>query len=89
MYSLEYNEDMANIHAHGVIQECHTISDLNLFKREVRKIFKLAPANRIAIKYYKTDEKYLHQKYHYHIGNIDYTHKPKNKVKTYYTSVKR
>jgi hypothetical protein len=90
MYSLEYNEDMANIHAHGVIHECHTHKELTLFKKELRKIFKIAPANRIAIKYYKTDELYLMRKYHYHLSNYDFKKQEyKNKVKTYYTSVKR
>lgn len=89
MYSLEYNEDMAHIHAHGVIHECHTEKELSLFKKEIRKIFKILPTNRIAIKYYKTDELYLNQKYHYHIGNMDYNHHTKNKVKTTFTKVRR
>ncbi len=87
-YSLEYNEDMANIHCHGLIENV-THTDFNKFKKEIRKIFKIAPANRIAIKYYKTDHIYLNQKYHYHIGNIDYNHITKNKVKSYYTRVER
>lgn len=87
-YSLEYNEDMANIHAHGVIQNVSQ-ANLNRFKKQMRKIFKLAPANRIAIKYYKTDNIYLKEKYHYHLGNIDYNQNPKNKVNSYYTRVAR
>ncbi len=90
MYSLEYNEDMANIHAHGVIHECHDDVTFNKFKKELRKIFKIAPANRIAIKYYKTEELYLERKYQYHIGNYDFRNqKYKNKVHTYYTKVRR
>ena len=69
MYSLEYNEDMANIHCHGVIHECHDHVTMNKFKKEIRKIFKLAPSNRIAIKYYKTEPLFLNHKYHYHIGS--------------------
>jgi hypothetical protein len=87
-YSLEYNEDMANIHCHGVIQNVSQ-ANLNRFKKQMRKIFKLAPANRIAIKYYKTENIYLTEKYHYHLGNIDYNKQPKNKVTSYYTKVAR
>lgn len=90
MYSLEYNEDMANVHAHGVIHRCGTNATLNKFKKELRKIFKIAPANRVAIKYYKTEDIHLNNKYHYHISNYDYRKKEyKNKVNNYYTRVAR
>lgn len=88
MYSLEYNEDMANIHAHGVIHQ-YTNADFNRFKKELRKIFKLAPANRIAIKYYKTDSQFIEGKYKYHLTDKDYEDKNKNKVHNYYTTVRR
>ena len=90
MYSLEYNQDMANVHAHGVIHRCGTNVTLNKFKKELRKIFKIAPANRVAIKYYRTEDIHLNNKYHYHISNYDYRNKEyKNKVKNYYTRVAR
>ena len=90
MYSLEYNQDMANVHAHGVIHRCGTNVTLNKFKKELRKIFKIAPANRVAIKYYRTEDIHLNNKYHYYISNYDYRNKEyKNKVKNYYTRVAR
>ncbi len=88
MYSLEYNSDMANIHAHGVIHQAYC-PDIQRFKKELRKIFKIAPANRIAIKYYKTEPQYVPGKYKYHLTDKDYEDKNKNKVHSYYTSVRR
>lgn len=89
MYSLEFNEDMANIHAHGLIHEAASIAEINRFKKELRKIFKIPPANRIAIKYYKTESQNIINKYQYHIGNIDYKQQLKNKVGSHYYTVKR
>ena len=80
---------MANVHAHGVIHESGSIADINRFKKEIRKIFKIPPANRIAIKYYQTESQNIYNKYQYHIGNIDYNQQIKNKVGTQYYSVKR
>ncbi len=88
MYSLEYNEDMANIHAHGVIHQ-YTNPDLQRFKKELRKSFKIDPHNRIAIKYYKTEYPYIESKYIYHLKDKDYNNQNKNKVTNYYTSVRR
>lgn len=88
MYSLEYNADMANIHCHGVIHQS-TNADLNRFKKELRKIFKLSAANRVAVKYYKSEPQLIPIKYMYHLGDTNYHNSPKDKVHSYYTSVSR
>lgn len=86
-YSLEYNSDFANIHAHGVIHQ-YSSTDLIKFKKQIRIIFKIISSNRIAIKYYKSHPQYALEKYQYHLLNIDYNLQPKNKVKLEYYQLK-
>ncbi len=80
MYSLEYNENMANIHAHGVIHQ-YTCPDLTRFKKQLRIIFKIDCHNRVAIKYYKTEHPYIPEKYIYHLKDKDYNNNNKNNNK--------
>ncbi len=86
LYSLEFNSDMANIHAHGVVHR-YSNADLNRFKKSIRSAFKIISSNRVAIKYYKANPKYVEEKYIYHLLDRDYDLNKKNKVKEEYYSV--
>lgn len=79
-YSLEYNADMANIHAHGVVHKYYS-ADLTRFKKSLRSAFKIISSNRVAIKYYRSHPKYVYEKYIYHLMDKDYDLNKKNKVK--------
>lgn len=84
-FNLEYHNDEITLHAHGMLwgNDEKTFKE---FKRNLRKSFKIAPQNRVAIKYYQNNNNNhtATDKIKYHLISQDYNNKQKSYINNYF-----